>query len=140
MSVPIFFSSLEGPRSVVGLGYQITRVLGMVFGAIHCAGWNLVFPSIIEGYMWRISSVFIVVYPAVLVLYFFHVFLCARFPKKLSQCHLFEMVVVAFLFKVLFLVYIVARLFILLEAFLALCNPPILATYAIQWTTFIPHI
>ncbi|KAF8950661.1 hypothetical protein BDZ97DRAFT_2027258 [Flammula alnicola] len=43
-------------------------LIGVVFGAIHCAGWNFLFPSHAELILWRISSLVIIVVPLSMVL------------------------------------------------------------------------
>ncbi|KAJ6595237.1 hypothetical protein DFH09DRAFT_906342 [Mycena vulgaris] len=73
-SVPEFWSSPDIPRySPFG-----AMLVGMVFGAIHCAAWAESFPSTAEMNLWRASAVVVAAYPAVLVL--IHVLGEAMFP------------------------------------------------------------
>ncbi|KAJ7031840.1 hypothetical protein C8F04DRAFT_1185544 [Mycena alexandri] len=64
----IYFSSVllldsDGLPNLAGL-----LGAGIVFGSIHCAAWNALFPSTAEMWMWRIGSLFIVAYPVLTVL------------------------------------------------------------------------
>jgi len=38
-------------------------ILGIVFGGIHCAGWDLSFPTHTQQLLWRSSSLFLTVFP-----------------------------------------------------------------------------
>ncbi|KAJ7751593.1 hypothetical protein B0H16DRAFT_822449 [Mycena metata] len=63
-SVPSFYSTRIGDSDpytlVVGAGVFGS---GAIFGAIHCAAWNTVFPSVVEMRLWRMASGFIAGYP-----------------------------------------------------------------------------
>ena len=50
-------------RSMLGV-----MTIGMAFGAIHFIAWNSEFPSDIEHFLWRISSVAITTAPLILVI------------------------------------------------------------------------
>ncbi|KAJ7733960.1 hypothetical protein B0H16DRAFT_1892640 [Mycena metata] len=39
-----------------------------IFGGIHCAAWNALFPSLAEMWMWRMSSVVVAGYPFLTIL------------------------------------------------------------------------
>lgn len=141
MSVPIFFSSLVGPSHILIFGYSIAAVLGMLFGAIHCAGWNLAFPSITEEHTWRIASIFVVGYPTLFVLMQLAQILCeSSFAKVNNYLITHYMLWIMIFWSISLCLYVMARLFILLEAFLALRNLPDSVTYTVQWTAFLPHV
>ncbi|KAJ7727060.1 hypothetical protein B0H16DRAFT_1697827 [Mycena metata] len=68
-SVPSFYSieiGTKGTHTLVNLAgvYGV----GSIFGSIHCAAWNALFPSMAEMWMWRISSAFIAAYPVLTIL------------------------------------------------------------------------
>lgn len=95
--------------------------------------------------MWRIASVYVVAYATLFSLALLAEVFFPRSVKlhnQLKEYHYWWVGVVMhpFALGVSFPVYIVARIFILLEAFLTLRNLPESATYTIQWTTFLPHI
>ena len=127
MKVPTFYSTRqEGSEA----GYISMSVAGVVFGGIHCAGWFFNFPSSDEAMLWRVSSVVLTgiafLFPLVVYLFFY-------IPNRWG--HKFF----AFL-TIIFLVYVVSRLLLLVEAFISLRNltPGMLAL--VKWTSFIPHI
>lgn len=141
-SVQMFFFTMRGSGSSVELASLIAIVLGMVFGAIHCAGWNLQSPSVVEGHMWRIASVVIVVCPLSIALMPVIAPVITAVAVMWILCgpptnHVASTVA---LFSFFCSMYVMARLFTLLEAFLALCDLPVSATYAVQWTTILPHV
>lgn len=62
-AVPEFWSSPDEPR----YSPFVAMLVGMTFGAIHCASWTAVFPSALEMHLWRTSAVVVAVYPATLL-------------------------------------------------------------------------
>ncbi|KAF9475084.1 hypothetical protein BDN70DRAFT_958075 [Pholiota conissans] len=67
LSVPIWYAS--GITAVnIRLVSVCVAAIGVIFGAIHCIGWNLIFPSTLERQLWRMSSLVISIYPALTVL------------------------------------------------------------------------
>ncbi|PPQ83650.1 hypothetical protein CVT25_006256 [Psilocybe cyanescens] len=132
--------------------FQIVTIacIGAVFGAIHCAGWNFMFPSRAEMLIWRISSAFIFAYPSIVGLIVLIIIGCFkalyRFPgdslrnKKLrSMTIAIDSFIVDNLFKCL-PIYLLVRIMLLVEAFIALRDLPQGAFVQVQWTRFLPHI
>ncbi|PPQ90882.1 hypothetical protein CVT25_007352 [Psilocybe cyanescens] len=121
--------------------------IGAVFGAVHCAGWNFIFPSRAEMLIWRISSAFIFAYPSILGLIvliligYFKAF--SRSPaqttKGMGMIIAMVRYVVPNLWKCL-PIYLLARIMLLIEAFIALRDLPQGAFVQVQWTRFLPHI
>lgn len=106
---------------------------GVIFGSIHVAGWNLTFPTPIEQKLWRISSILLA---TLLPVIFVPVFLVMH-SEKLSSMDLRIFVQVwDLLFGVL---YIAARLFILVEIFRTLLYLPPDA-YISTWASNVPHV
>ncbi|KAJ7751608.1 hypothetical protein B0H16DRAFT_1839922 [Mycena metata] len=63
-SVPSFYSMDIKDSKLFGLVRVATIIsVGAIFGSIHCAAWNALFPSTAEMWMWRVTSLFIMVYP-----------------------------------------------------------------------------
>ncbi|KAJ7651822.1 hypothetical protein B0H17DRAFT_1215166 [Mycena rosella] len=63
-AVPELWSSPDIPRSS-----QFAAILvGIVFGAIHCAAWTASFPSALEKVFWRVSAVIVTAYPTALLI------------------------------------------------------------------------
>ncbi|KAF8961567.1 hypothetical protein BDZ97DRAFT_1664036 [Flammula alnicola] len=117
-------------------------LIGMVFGAIHCAGWNFLFPSHAELILWRISSLVITAVPLSIASADFYF---TRMPDQTSN--FVEQVwrgpidfIITCGISVCILMYILARFTLLAEAFVALrdLSPSTLAV--VRWTSFLPHI
>ena len=125
MKVPTFYASEKGAEA--GNIFFMSAV-GVVFGGIHCAGWLFYFPSHEEAILWRVSS-------AVLT----GVALLLSLLENSKSPHEWEPHVIAVL-TIFLLVYVVARLLLLVEAFISLrqLTPGMLAL--VKWTSFLPHI
>ena len=104
-------------------------VVGGVFGGIHCIGWFFDFPSSAEAMLWRVSS-------AVLTGIAFLFPIIFAISVELLDSGYFGIAVVV----IIVLVYVVSRLLLIVEAFIALSHltPGMLAL--VKWTSFIPHI
>jgi hypothetical protein len=109
-------------------------VVSMIFGGIHCIGWLLSFPSHTEQELWRISSIVITGVPLFIAVFRF---IADNFEKDVPF-------IVAIPFFILFLLspilYLLARVTLLVLAFMALRSLPHSALQTVQWTTFIPHV
>ncbi|KAF5366085.1 hypothetical protein D9757_012383 [Collybiopsis confluens] len=103
----------------------------MIFGAIHCVAWTSQFPSGQEEILWRVCSLLVACIPIYLAL--FNV-LTARFETSWWFYPLLVPYVIAVL------MYILARLSLLVQGFLALRALPPAALEAVQWTNYLPHI
>ncbi|KAL7789775.1 hypothetical protein V8C37DRAFT_417714 [Trichoderma ceciliae] len=106
-----------------------------IFGGIHVVAWNFAFPSAVELTFWRCASIYSAVSPLYLLLI---VISC-----ELSQHFYFSMEkfigVTGYALPFLGCLYVVARLFIIVEIFRTLCFlPP--GSFVSTWTSNIPHI
>jgi hypothetical protein len=138
-SVPVFYAGdvdVEKRRlaSVAG------AVIAMVFGGIHCIGWSFSFPTRIEQILWRVSSVVITCVPLVClvllgVLVCFGVDYSGRSRVNRGWTVMYYVGVPTPLVG-----YVVARVVLLVQAFLTLRELPDGACQVVRWTTFIPHI
>ncbi|KAM6484150.1 hypothetical protein HDV62DRAFT_357542 [Trichoderma sp. SZMC 28011] len=113
-----------------------------VFGAIHVAAWNFAFPSRIELIFWRCASIFTTAAPLCYLVggWFYYV----RVETELSKRSLYRLMgftrgILAFAAVTMMVLYIAARLFIIVEMFRTLCFlPP--GSYISTWTSNIPHV
>ncbi|KAE8442737.1 hypothetical protein EG329_002877 [Mollisiaceae sp. DMI_Dod_QoI] len=128
---------------------------GVLFGSVHILAWNFSFPSEIERNIWRATSVYSCATPLLLYLFslmdvFYNVYLneesqnthfSLRFRRQLGNLITPEWVefILVGLLKVLLLLYLLARLYILVEIFRTLCFLPIDA-YTSTWASNIPHV
>jgi hypothetical protein len=108
---------------------------GLIFGAVHMAGWNFGFPTPIEQLLWRISSVIITcLLPLVLLPYSSLVYEIG-FVEDLDPEEIHMQIWSAFFG----LVYVLARLYLLVETFRTLAFLPPDA-FVSTWVQNIPYI
>ncbi|KAL7788058.1 hypothetical protein V8C43DRAFT_288209 [Trichoderma afarasin] len=115
--------------------WQMAGVVGVgaaMFGGIHAVAWNFAFPSTVELILWRCASIYTAAAPLCTLLFGnicdvldLDILIGARF---LGTFCIFS----AFL-------YVIARLFILVEMFRTLCFLPS-GSYISTWITNMPHL
>ncbi|KAH8796467.1 hypothetical protein BGZ57DRAFT_8100 [Hyaloscypha finlandica] len=96
-----------------------------VFGGIHVAAWNFTFPTKVELILWRVASIYSTVF---FVLFLMLIFLLVRFDWFGIQMR-----------KLVSSLYVLARVFMIVEMFRTLCFLPPDA-YTSTWATNIPHL
>jgi hypothetical protein len=117
-------------------------ICGVVFGLVHCIAWNFSFPTSVEKLLWRIASASTSTLP---------ILWCIlgvmdrykpikRHGSKLAKClDGFYDKVGPTLSHVAVAVYIIIRLFLIVETFRALCFlPP--EVFQTTWANFLPHV
>ncbi|KAJ7752863.1 hypothetical protein B0H16DRAFT_1459587 [Mycena metata] len=132
-SVPSFYS-IDIDAEYLGPIENTAGVFGVatIFGSIHCAAWNALFPSMAEMWIWRISSVFIAAYPALTTLL---IVLDAWAPSiDIAEA------VFVFLFVFGLVVYPLCRLFLIILSFTTLRSLPPSAFVNVNWSNYIPHL
>ncbi|KAF8950663.1 hypothetical protein BDZ97DRAFT_1618016, partial [Flammula alnicola] len=126
----------QGSRALVCIS-----LIGMIFGAIHCAGWNFLFPSHSELILWQVSSLVITAVPFSLALV---ILLQLTFPSPSNFAervlHTFSDFTIEYIVAACIPLYVLARLALLAEAFVTLRDLPPGALAVVQWTSFLPHI
>ncbi|PBK95917.1 hypothetical protein ARMGADRAFT_963611 [Armillaria gallica] len=112
------------------IGY-FGAAIGALFGGIHCLAWSFAFASVPECILWRISSLVVAIVPIVLAMQL-------AFIKILPKRKVVHAIQAATL--LLTLLYLLARMMLLMEAFLSLrfLEPGVLEE--VNWTKFIPHL
>ncbi|PBK80287.1 hypothetical protein ARMGADRAFT_949790 [Armillaria gallica] len=110
-------------------------VIGSLFGAIHCVAWSFYFPSHAEMMLWHLSSITVLI-----GLFPVSVFLRAWRDDKTSALPFILICISVFMMIVAIILYIVARITLIILAFLQLRSLPQPALCAVQWTTYIPHM
>ncbi|KAG2369102.1 hypothetical protein BDR07DRAFT_1604982 [Suillus spraguei] len=133
----------------------VGSVSGMVFGAIHCLGWNFVFPRHTEQILWRVASIGMacsLMIPFVGVVTFLLSEYLEWIRDKVSH-HLewiwdkvpFRLQEIIKYFVVTFgglcaSLYLFSRVTIIVLMFLSLRSLPPGAYDTVVWTKFIPHL
>ncbi|KAJ7718573.1 hypothetical protein DFH07DRAFT_860209 [Mycena maculata] len=100
----------------------------IIFGAIHCSAWAVVFPSAAEKWIWRASSLLVTAIPAAMGL------------VQLISPPVEHSPFLTIPFAATLCLYIVSRLGLIILPFTTLRILPPGAFMDIDWTTFIPHV
>ncbi|KAK0224520.1 hypothetical protein EDD85DRAFT_982166 [Armillaria nabsnona] len=138
-------------------GNQLTRFVilvgvGSLFGAFHCTAWSFSFPSHTEMVLWRFSvlTMLIGLFAAGSLPIMNTIFEwdgqerpISKIPQIILRSWLESdawATLGAVVLAVGVVVYIVARIMLIVLAFMQLRSLPSLALHTVQWTTYIPHI
>ena len=132
MTVPTMFSGSLERRDTIIVGL-IATIVATVFGAIHCIAWSFQFGSATEQLLWRLSSLAITCLPWPLWVLTTTIGSRRKLPVWLSVLLRTVGYTGTFL-------YVLARIVLLVLAFLSLKSLPPGAYRTVNWTTFIPHI
>lgn len=125
-------------------------VAGTVFGAIHCIAWGNQFPTLIEEWAWKVSSLSVTILPSLFAMqwimysWLVHVPTTHSFGISISGVSAVVKYVFYVTFAVrlglMFFVYILARIFLLVLPIISLRALPSSAYVDITWTNAVPHI
>ncbi|KIM99370.1 hypothetical protein OIDMADRAFT_166975 [Oidiodendron maius Zn] len=100
----------------------------LVFGAPHIGAWNLEFPTHIEQTIWRVTSLYCTCVGILLLI--------LQFKEELSGV---QDRLILWAFGILILLYVVARLFLLVEIFRTLFFLPA-SGYVSTWAVNLPFV
>lgn len=128
MKEPVFLNP-----HFVGLGGG-----GAIFGGVHCAAWNFQFPTSVERLLWRISGAYLVAIPLVGTFIYCMVLHFARKEKNMTEGKMDKML--RPVGRVAIPIYLLARLFLLVEIFRCLAYPPSSVFVDVSWPSVIPHM
>ncbi|KAJ7059191.1 hypothetical protein C8F01DRAFT_1059228 [Mycena amicta] len=135
-AVPTFWISSEEDldavdgRSWGGFVLIAEFIVAAIFGAIHCIAWHTAFPSIAELWLWRASALLVAGVPIAL-----------PFLLALDICFANYLPVRLFLLSMaIMLLYIPARLILLLLPFTTLRALPSGTFVDVNWSVYIPHL
>jgi len=109
---------------------------GMIFGGLHCIGWNFTYPTPFEQHLWRASSVAITAIPLAVapIDYVLENFeLNKGFGRVVGR-------ILDLIMTILLFIYVPARLSLITQALVLLRNQPQSTFLAVDWTKYIPHI
>ena len=135
--------------------FVITVSVGSLFGALHCIAWSFYFPSHAEMVLWRFSCLAALVgLPTASTIAVYALRQNWEHPKwqwnvlrlllgsksDSSAQETFWAYALSFISAVGAVTYIVARIFLIVLAFMQLRSLPESAFYTVTWTTYIPHI
>ena len=109
-------------------------ILGsVIFGGIHLAAWNFHYPTRIEQWLWRIASLWCTCFLLVVVL------IMLIMVGAADALHFPDYIITVRLVQLSLILYVVARLYLLVEIFRTLFFlPP--SAYISTWATNVPHV
>lgn len=133
--VPTFFAGDRSNEQFFSRAAVPSAVIATGFGFLHFSAWSSDFSSYREQILWRMSSLTIACVPLLwLVTVFIFKDSRPQYANKTVQIN------VSLILISLACLYIVARLLLLIDAFLSLRALPLGAYQTVPWMTFIPHI
>ena len=115
-------------------------LLGCVFGAIHCLAWNSSFPTSQERLAWRICALATVAIPGLIFLALMNVFriiMCISIFCDVGA--FFTGNLVQIIYHLVVLAYILARITLIILAFLGLRALPASTFRTLDWDKYFPH-
>jgi hypothetical protein len=104
--------------------------IAMIFGAVHCTAWNFIFATYAESMIWKVASIFCTVVPATLLLGSQHVIIPSFEESWIASWSPL----------LIFMLYVLFRLYLMVEPFIAFSSVPVGIFYEVNWTSWIPHI
>jgi hypothetical protein len=133
---PIRNDSAARGEIVVTWWFAAMTLGAVLFCGIHVAAWNFTFPTRTEAIFWRCASIYATAFmPIVAVL----AIIVERLEAISSSLRFLEDIRARAVIPLLSIIYLVARLFLLVEVFRTLCFLPHRA-YLSTWATNIPHV
>ncbi len=117
----------------------------MAYGSLHASAWNGHFPSKIEMWLWRASSICIAGSGLVWILINMSARISGGFKAYWGRvaslkAHWTSLVGLGSLATLCGLAYLLARIFLVVEAFISLRKLPAAAFETLQWTQLVPHL
>lgn len=138
-SLPLRVPTFYAPDDDGLLSLPVAICVAVTFGGIHCIAWSFHFPTFQEQLAWRISGAFMCGFPIFLVTC---AILFAIF--EIDSPSIGSATILGKIFRVfvpiLNVMYVVARIILLVLPCIALRALPAEAFVGIQWSTFFPHI
>ncbi|KAJ7843951.1 hypothetical protein B0H13DRAFT_2097232 [Mycena leptocephala] len=137
-SVPSFWSlpmtELDGIQGFAG-PVGMTALVGTVFGAIHCAAWNVHFPTPGEMWMWRSCSSFITAIPVVISL----VILSQRLTTLTEKTSILTELGAIVLWTEI-PIYIASRMVLIILPLIAMRSLTSGAFVDVNWSVYVLHL
>jgi hypothetical protein len=123
--VPTFYAPITNDGVAIPIATGVT--VAIVFGCIHCVAWSFRFPSLQEQLAWRISAASVLGLP---IFMFVSGFLVQSIFETGGEVTVYALTVI----------YVIARIVLLILPCIALRALPASAFVDIQWTFFSPHL
>jgi hypothetical protein len=155
-----FFEKLDEVGSdedrFVWVQIRTYTILGSAYGGLHLAAWASLFPSAVELWMWRGSALAMAAAPFLFLIYTISTKVEKWIWPPYSEAgyrgwqrlryvvaYTFEhtvVYVILWLTALCWVVYPIARLYVLVESFASLRAVSKKTYTTVEWTNFIPHV
>jgi len=114
----------------------VFAIFGVIFGGLHCIGWNFTYPTAFEQHIWRASSLAITVIPLIVapIDYILENYKLDKGFLKVVR------LILDLIMTILLFIYVPARLTLIGLAFALLRKQPQDAFLAVDWNQYIPHL
>jgi hypothetical protein len=122
MSYDSIYDALNNP--IMPAAFALAALF---IGGIHCAAWNSLFPTPIERILWRVASILVL---SLAPLEYLMIFVSTSYSHVLEWTG-------RYLIPGL---YVILRLFIIIEMFASLRKVPPAVYHQPHWSDFIPHL
>ncbi|KAG2130719.1 hypothetical protein DEU56DRAFT_740520 [Suillus clintonianus] len=106
---------------------------GMVFGGIHCLGWNSSFQNHTEQILWHAASLAVACAP----LYIYFLFCYKNWLTFMNDCNIYFMLITA---SISAFIYVAARLTLIVLMLQSLRSLPPGVYDTVVWIKFVPHL
>ena len=120
-----------------GLFVLLFALCPALFGAIHVASWNIKLLTNVEQWLWRASALYCctagLIFYAIITLND----ICEDYFQILEGM---SDTIIGLVATAIFSVYVIVRMFMIVEVFLSLRALPASAYESVQWSSFVPHI
>jgi len=132
--VPTFYASKSKRDKYSRM--VVFAIFGIIFNGIDILGWKLAYPTSTQQTLWRATSLAITTIP----------FIVAPIDwllENLSWNGGFGKLArdgLEFIMTILLVIYVPARLSLIVQAFILLRDQPEKALLAVDWTKYIPHL
>ncbi|KAL8791243.1 MAG: hypothetical protein Q9213_000200 [Squamulea squamosa] len=143
-------TSRMGPKRVSVIDITVLSVITATYVTIHIIGWNFTFPTPTEQILWRVASLVLLGSPFSYGVLFLLVtsqlsIFCRLFrvPQTNTATQLFERMhtILQYLIAAGWVgTYGIARLYIIVEAFVGLRALPAGVFQGVEWSNFFPHV
>jgi hypothetical protein len=134
---------LRGIRGLI-MG-MVLWFASMAFGAVHLAAWHEYFPSKLEAWMWRSSSIYITwsgfLWLLINLLAHLSRSINAYWERVLAfQASRTSYLILGFLCSICGIAYALARVYLVVEAIISIRQLPLTAYTTPDWAQIIPHL
>lgn len=142
---PLLFGISEQKSGPSLISFVAVCISGVVFGAIHCLGWN-VFPRHTEQIIWRVASIGVTCSPLMAFFAFalpvFSYFIAMSQGRYTSGYYIDTVIdfLAGFFHRLGKISYVCSRVIMLVLVFMSLRSLPPGAYDTVAWIKHIPHI